>query len=373
MRLSCVWLAVLCLGVAVIRTTSAHQDTNLGGTSWQLVKFQSMDDTTLTPDDRSKYTIAFATDGGFTVRFDCNRGRGTWKSTGPTQLQFGPLALTRAMCGPGSLHDQLVRQWPNIRSYVLRDGHLFLALLADGGIYEFEPIAAARSLTGTKWRLTEVNGMALNTHNAYLEFDEKTNSFSGNGGCNRIAGSYKVDGARIKFSQGITTQMACIDNDLHKLETNFLNNLNQVSDFQIAGDLLRLTAGTQPKLTFSADTSASSGAPAAGQITGTVSFRQRIGLTPSAVIQVKLVDVSRAGAASTTIAEQTIRPAGSQVPIPFAIQFDPSRINPRNRYTVQARILENGRLRFVNSQAYLVLTGGFPTTVNVLVTPVGRR
>jgi para-nitrobenzyl esterase len=34
----------------------------------------------------------------------------------------------------------MVKQWPNIRSYVLRNGHLFLALMADGGIYEFEPV-----------------------------------------------------------------------------------------------------------------------------------------------------------------------------------------------------------------------------------------
>jgi len=40
------------------------------------------------------------------------------------------------------LHDQIVKQWRNIRSYVIRDGHLFLALKVDGGIYEFEPIAA---------------------------------------------------------------------------------------------------------------------------------------------------------------------------------------------------------------------------------------
>lgn len=32
---------------------------NLGGTSWQLVKFQGSDDKTLTPDDRAKYTIEF--------------------------------------------------------------------------------------------------------------------------------------------------------------------------------------------------------------------------------------------------------------------------------------------------------------------------
>ena len=52
------------------------------------------------------------------------------------------MALTRAQCPPGSLHDQIVKQWRNIRSYVIRDGHLFLALKVDGGIYEFEPIAA---------------------------------------------------------------------------------------------------------------------------------------------------------------------------------------------------------------------------------------
>jgi para-nitrobenzyl esterase len=50
-----------------------------------------------------------------------------------------PLALTRAVCPPGSLHDQWLKQWPYIRSYVMQDGHLFLSLMADGGIYEFEP------------------------------------------------------------------------------------------------------------------------------------------------------------------------------------------------------------------------------------------
>ena len=30
------------------------------------------------------------------------------------------------------------------RSYVMKDGHLFLALMADVGIYEFEPLASAK-------------------------------------------------------------------------------------------------------------------------------------------------------------------------------------------------------------------------------------
>lgn len=116
----------------------------LDGTAWRLVRFQGGDNRTLTPDDRTKYTFAFGSDGTLSARIDCNRGRGTWKSSGPGRLGIGPLALTRAMCPPGSLHDQIVRQLNFVHSYVFRDGRLYLSLMADGGIYELEPIAAPR-------------------------------------------------------------------------------------------------------------------------------------------------------------------------------------------------------------------------------------
>jgi para-nitrobenzyl esterase len=113
---------------------------SLGGTSWQLVKFQGGDGTVLTPDDKARYTLAFAHDGVMTARIDCNRARAAWKSSGPNQLEFGPMAATRAQCPPGSLHDQIMRQLPNVRSYVVKGGHLYLSLMADGGIYEFESV-----------------------------------------------------------------------------------------------------------------------------------------------------------------------------------------------------------------------------------------
>jgi para-nitrobenzyl esterase len=109
----------------------------LGGTAWQLVRFKGGDDTVVTPDDRSQYTLAFGRDGSFTARIDCNRARGTWTSTAPGQVELGPLAMTRAACPPGSLHDRMVRHLSMVRSYMIRDGRLFLSLMADGGIYEF--------------------------------------------------------------------------------------------------------------------------------------------------------------------------------------------------------------------------------------------
>ena len=138
---------VLMAGTACAQRSDSglSQASTLEGTSWQLVKFQGSDDTTLTPDDRTKYTLTFGAGGQVTARLDCNRGRGTWTSSGPSQLQLGPLALTRAQCPPGSLHDQIAKQWGYIRSYIIKDGHLFLSLMADGGIYEFEPVTTPRA------------------------------------------------------------------------------------------------------------------------------------------------------------------------------------------------------------------------------------
>jgi putative lipoprotein len=122
--------------------------TSLGRTSWRLVKFQGSDDKLIAPDDRSKYTIAFGADDNMSVRVDCNRGHGTWKSSGVNQLEFGPLALTRAMCPPAPLNDRIPKDWQHVQSYTLNDKDLFLSLMADGGAYEFEPLDQETSMTG---------------------------------------------------------------------------------------------------------------------------------------------------------------------------------------------------------------------------------
>jgi para-nitrobenzyl esterase len=111
----------------------------LTGTSWRLVQISMSDGVTRPAIDRSRYTIGFGENDLLNVRFDCNRGRGSWKSSGSGQLEFGAVSLTRMACPMGSLHDELVRQWPYVRSYVIKDGRLYLSLMADGGTIEFEP------------------------------------------------------------------------------------------------------------------------------------------------------------------------------------------------------------------------------------------
>ena len=109
----------------------------LSGTSWQLVKFQAPDESFVTVDDKSKYTIKFGTNGRVVARVDCNRASSTWKVNAKGELHFGSWSRTSAKCGPGSLHDQIVNEGGGVRNFTIKDGHLFLS--GGGGYYELEP------------------------------------------------------------------------------------------------------------------------------------------------------------------------------------------------------------------------------------------
>ena len=137
--------AAIPTATATVATTPASaQDPKrtdeLAGTSWKLVKLQTGDETTHVPDDGSKYTITFDSNGRVTTRVDCNRASSTWKSPRAGELQFGSWSRGNAKCGPGSLHDKIVTEGANPRSYSIKEGHLFLSGMAAGGYYELEPM-----------------------------------------------------------------------------------------------------------------------------------------------------------------------------------------------------------------------------------------
>lgn len=66
---------------------------------------------------------------------------GTWQaeSAGGGSLSFGRIASTRALCPPPHLDERVVRDLAYVRGYLLKDGKLFMSLMADGGIYEWHP------------------------------------------------------------------------------------------------------------------------------------------------------------------------------------------------------------------------------------------
>jgi para-nitrobenzyl esterase len=132
-------LMLVLLSVAIMSASGAQKSNPLSGTSWQLVKFQAPDERIFTPDDKSKYTITFGSNGRITARVDCNRASSTWRVNTKGELQFGSWSRTTVKCGPGSLHDQIVNEGANVRTFEIKNGHLFLSGMAEGGYYELEP------------------------------------------------------------------------------------------------------------------------------------------------------------------------------------------------------------------------------------------
>jgi heat shock protein HslJ len=114
---------------------------------WRLIEIQSMDDSvgTTRVADPSRYTMHLNADGSVALRLNCNSATGNWtaeagadRSSGT--FEFGPLAATMASCPPPSVDEQITKQAPYFRSYLLKDGRLYLSLMADGGIFAWEPL-----------------------------------------------------------------------------------------------------------------------------------------------------------------------------------------------------------------------------------------
>ena len=100
---------------------------------------------------------------------------------------------------------------------------------------------------------------------------------------------------------------------------------------------------------------------------------QRIALPPDAVVIVRIEDVSKADAPAEIIGEQVIKTEGAQVPIPFAVIYNPDKIEENHSYNLRARIEDGaGKLLFINDTSVPVITRGNPTqNIEVIVVPVG--
>lgn len=97
-------------------------------------------------------------------------------------------------------------------------------------------------------------------------------------------------------------------------------------------------------------------------ITGDVSFRDQIPLSPEAKLDVKLVDVAQPQIA---IAEKVIDLTG-EPPFKFALDFDPTKISAPRTYVINALVIDGPR-RFVPALNSPVLTHGAGTTTVVVL------
>lgn len=102
--------------------------------------------------------------------------------------------------------------------------------------------SAASSLENTHWKLTRLGDAPVSADSPqrvpFFLLDPEQHRVSGSGGCNRVTGSYELNGNRLKFSQMAGTMMMCPQG--MDIEQAFLKSLGQVNKWKITGQNLEL-------------------------------------------------------------------------------------------------------------------------------------
>lgn len=110
------------------------------------------------------------------------------------------------------------------------------------------PRGATSGLLDTYWVLTQIEGdavtVAANQREPSLVLHSAQQRVAGFSGCNRLNGSYSLNGAKLAFGQMLGTMMACTEG--MELEKQFLDALPRVATYAITGVHLELkdAAGT---------------------------------------------------------------------------------------------------------------------------------
>jgi heat shock protein HslJ len=104
--------------------------------TWEWVSFTTPVEQ-ISVDSPNRYTIRFESGGRAVLRADCNRGTSSYSAGSDRRITFRLIALTRAMCPPGSLSDRFAKEVGRATSYFMKDGDLFLELPVDSGTLRF--------------------------------------------------------------------------------------------------------------------------------------------------------------------------------------------------------------------------------------------
>lgn len=103
-------------------------------------------------------------------------------------------------------------------------------------------------LVNTYWKLLEVDGqpavVADNRREAHLILQLDDHRLVGSTGCNRLVGSYQLDGEQLTFSPAGTTMMMCPE-ELMRQERLVTAALTATRSWRITGQVLELLDGAQ--------------------------------------------------------------------------------------------------------------------------------
>lgn len=344
----------------------------LAGTGWLLTELGGQ-----APLDGTTVTLNFEAGGSAGGNDGCNSYFTTYTVDGAA-ITFGMGGSTMMAC-PEPIMTQAAAYQAALAAaatFGVADGVLTLSDAGGAAVAVFA--AQSSDLAGSAWDAINYNngksavvGVMLDTQLTATFGTDGT--INGSAGCNNFMGSYTSDGvSAIQIGPLATTRKMCpVPEGIMEQEAQYLAALESAATYRIDGNRLELrTADDAMAANF--ERAAAAAAPAA--VTGSVSYLVRMALPEDAIVTVSIHNKQLADAPPemTLLGEQVIPAQGSQVPIAYAVEYDPTAVQEGALYSIGARITDGaGNLLFVSTTVIPVITNGNPTeNVEIIVDPV---
>lgn len=91
-------------------------------------------------------------------------------------------------------------------------------------------------------------------------------------------------------------------------------------------------------------------------VSGTLVYRERLALPETASVTVRLVEMKTMDSPGKVISRQSFVTEGQQVPLHFALNYDPSQISASHEYVITAQIDVSDRPLFITNTVNKVIT-----------------
>jgi heat shock protein HslJ len=236
----------------------------IAGTSWFWRSFIKADGSQTTITEYDNYMLEFLAGGQVSVLADCNKGSGTYSTSG-TQITIQISTSTQASCGEESLGTQYTNLLNASYAYAVQNG--VLALFSNEGTMNFGPTVLVTPTAGTGtpvpvngpvgpvWYWISFQG-ADGTSITVADPDEYSLQLLANGSanikadCNTASGTYSLSGSNLQVDVLTSTKVACPEGSYSEQFLNYLdssvsfnldNNNNRLNITLADGSVMRFT------------------------------------------------------------------------------------------------------------------------------------
>lgn len=236
------------------------------------------------------YNLVFWPDGTFSVKADCNVGRGTWTANDDGTVSLVPGPMTMAACAPDSRDGEFLQALAAARSLAFNESGDMVMTLTDGSSAVFanvgpaeaeampsaeaQPDAAEAGLTGVtlQWPgFTGADGNTVTVENPenYSLVFLPDGTFNFRADCNMGAGVYEYDDGALTLATGAMTLAACPEGSQSDTFVSFLNDVTSAEPGPDGNPILTTASGSSATFVNTGPVE-TPGAPAGGELVGTV-------------------------------------------------------------------------------------------------------